>query len=108
MAGDELPPANLILQALHSIRGAVERTNDRLDHTINRLDGVVEALKQTNERLDKTIDRLDSLEKRTTKGFLDTNTRLAALTKAVAHQERRFEHLLTPDSAPRCASCGCA
>ncbi|MFZ5471186.1 MAG: hypothetical protein ACOZIN_17325 [Myxococcota bacterium] len=95
----DLPPANLILQALHAIRFELrglregqEQTNARLDETNARLD-------ETNASLNT---RLTRLEKATTRGFIATNSKLASLAlrvdnlaKKVSEHDRRLDHLLT-------------
>lgn len=86
-----LPPANLILRALNGIRadlqGLRKTTDDRLMSIENRLDA-------TNERLDATNQALGRLERRTTDGFLKTNTKLAELARVVEQHDRRFDHML--------------
>lgn len=93
-----LPPANLILRALNGIRadlqGLRKTTDDRLMSIENRLDATNERLDATNQRLDATNQALGRLERRTTDGFLKTNTKLAELARVVEQHDRRFDHML--------------
>lgn len=94
MADDSFPPTNLILQALHGIRGEIKDTNSRLESMDERLESM-------DDRLGRVETRLEDLGHRTTKGFLGTNTKLATLTKAVDHLaeaqsrlDKRFDYML--------------
>jgi len=49
---------------------------------------------QTNERLDQTNESLDQLRQHTARGFLDTNTKLAALTGEIRELTDRVDHFL--------------
>ena len=98
MSDASLPPANLILQALHGIRSDLKSlqssTNERLEGLGERLERLESLQVATNERLDRLETGLDQLAKRTTKGFLETNTKLAQLSKTVGQHEKRLDHLL--------------
>lgn len=88
MVDAELPPANLILQALHGIRSDLRGVHEELRH-------MHEAQNTTNQRLDRVEQGLDRVAKRTTEGFVETNTKLAALAHVVQEHDRRLDHLLT-------------
>lgn len=95
---EELPPANLILQALHGIRTDLKGLAERLDATNQRLDATNQRLDATNQRLEDGLGRLESrlerLEQRTTQGFIETNSKLAELTRIVSEHDQRLDHLL--------------
>ena len=97
-----MPPANLILQALHGIRADLKGVHDELTGVHAEMKGVHEAQAATNARLDGVVQRLDGLSERvdvlaqrTTAGFVETNTKLAALTHVVEQHDRRLDYLLT-------------
>jgi phage shock protein A len=92
---DSIPSTNLVLQALHGIRSDLKRVHVDLE----QMHALQEA---TNERLERVENRVEHLEKRTTEGFLETNTKLAALTgkvsdlsDVVSDHGRRLDHTLT-------------
>jgi hypothetical protein len=86
---DEMPPANLILQALHAIRAEGQKTNERLDSLIGRV-GSLES--STNQRLDALNERVDNLRVFTVQGLTDLNTKVDRLAGVV---ERQGEQLHT-------------
>ncbi|MGI5860498.1 MAG: coiled-coil domain-containing protein [Myxococcales bacterium] len=83
MAETELPPTNLILQALHAIRKEVAGTNARLDQTNARLDQAIERIDQTNARIDETNERLERLRVFTVQKLTDLNAKVDHLGERV-------------------------
>ncbi len=77
------PPKDLMLAALHAIRREMQGMREEQRKTNERLD-------QTVGRLDATVDRLDRLERRVTEGFIETNTKLADLSR---HVDERIDLL---------------
>ena len=105
-----MPPANLILQALHAIKGSVDKTNERLDVLTVEVKHTNERLDQTNERLDQTNERLDSLREFTVKGLTELNHKMDEgfdrLGKALDRQgneihqlNERLDNFLTGEGA---------
>ncbi len=104
---DEMPPANLILQALHLIRAEGQKTNERLDKLTERVDGTNERLDKLTDRVDATNDRVDTLGERvdSTIGQLsafrvvamqaltDLNHKTDKNTEAINHLSARVENL---------------
>ncbi|MGC4114295.1 MAG: hypothetical protein QM765_06700 [Myxococcales bacterium] len=95
MSDDTLPPADLVLQALHAIRnevkelrGDVKTMHEEQAKTNARLD-------QTNTRLDETNAKLERLDRRVTEGFVETNTKLADLSLRFGVLGDRFENVIT-------------
>lgn len=93
MSADSVMP----IEVLREIRNAVDRMSDRLSERISelgeRIDNVEKGLgaridnveKSLGARIDGTNQRLETLERRTTQGFIETNTKLADLTGRVDH-----------------------
>lgn len=88
-----MPPANLILAALHAIRVAAEKTNQRLDETNQRLDALVAEVKATNGRIDETNERLDSLRDFTVKHLTSLNTKIDTLNERLNGLNDRIDGL---------------
>ena len=82
----ELPPANLILQALHAIRKEISGTNARLDQTNEKLD-------QTNARLDQTNERLEGFRVFTVQKLTDLNVKVDRLGDRVDQLGDRVDQL---------------
>ena len=102
MVDDSMPPANLMLQALHAIRAEIKLTNAQLGETNSRLDRLEHGLAENTATIAATNARLDTLSGRVTEGFLHTNTNLVDLGRTVDHladkldtHEKRVDHLLT-------------
>ena len=103
---DEMPPANLILQALHAIKGSVDKVKVAVDETNLRLDQTNLRLDQTNERLDLTNERLENLRVFTVQGLTDLNAKVDHLAVVVEQQggeihqlNERFDHFLVGEGA---------
>ena len=102
MADDSMPPANLILQALHGVRSDLPLLHEDLEQVHTRLgrvevevSGVKEEVSGVKEEVSGVKEEVVALGRRTTEGFLQTNTKLADLTLEVGKHDRRLDHLLT-------------
>jgi archaellum component FlaC len=84
MSDEEMPPANLILQALHAIRGELTAMRREQEKTNERLD-------QTNQRLDQTNERLDNLRVFTVQKLTDLNAKVDGLSDRVENVGTRLE-----------------
>jgi len=110
---DELPPANLILQALHAIKGSIDQTNLRVDALALEVRATNARLDQTNARLDQTNEQLQNLRIVTVQKLTDlnakvdetntrleeTNTRLGRLEASHDLLNERFDHFLGGEGA---------
>ena len=83
MSADSVMP----IEVLREIRDAVDRMSARL---VERIDNVEKGL---GARIDQTNQRLETLERRTTQGFIETNTKLADLTGRVDHVSERVDNV---------------
>jgi hypothetical protein len=83
---DEMPPPNLILQALHAIKGSVDGVKASVDQTKASVD-------QTNARLDQTNERLESLRTFTVQGLTDLNAKVDRLGVVVDRQGNEIHQL---------------
>jgi len=98
MADDptEMPPANLILQALHAIRTEVRdgfvRTNEQLGQTNSRID-------QTNARLEQTNERLENLRFFTVNKLTELNTKLDGTNERIDRLTDRFDNFISGEGA---------
>ncbi|MGC4114429.1 MAG: hypothetical protein QM765_07420 [Myxococcales bacterium] len=94
MSADSVMP----IEVLREIRDAVNRASDKLSERIDnlekklgdRIDNVETGL---CARIDETNRRLESLERRTTQGFIETNTKLADLTGRVDGLNERVDQM---------------
>ncbi|MGI5860504.1 MAG: hypothetical protein ACOX6T_00440 [Myxococcales bacterium] len=99
MSDAELPPASLILQALHAIRKEIAGTNTRLDVTREelsaRIDQTNTRLEETNRRLDETNEKLDQLRVFTVQKLTDLNAKVDRLGERADVLGDRLENILT-------------
>ena len=103
---EEIPPANLILQALHAIKGSVDTVKVAVDQTNARLDQTNARLDQTNARLDQTNEKLENLRVFTVRGLTDLNAKVDHLAVVVERQgseihqlNGRLDHFLAGEGA---------